>query len=79
MGSQERQYTIVLVPEAETGGFSVLVPALPGCVTHGPTVEECVARAQEAIGVYIESLEAHGEPVPVEHQAPQTLTVTVAA
>lgn len=75
----ERQYTVVLVPEPEEGGYSVFVPAMPGCVTHGQTVEEALENAREAIAVYIESLEAHGEPVPVEEGRPQVLTVKVAA
>jgi antitoxin HicB len=74
-----RQYTIVLVPEPTGGGYSVLVPALPGRVTHGETVEQSVQRAQEAIAVYIESLEAHGEQVPEEREHPRTITINVAA
>lgn len=74
-----REYTIVLAPEALGGTYSVFVPALPGCVTHGRTVEQCVERAQEAIAAYIESLEAHGEPVPEEREHPKTIVVSVAA
>jgi len=75
----ERRYTIVLIPEPEEGGYSVLVPVLPGCVTHGRTVEESVENAQAAIGVYIDSLQAHGEPVPEEREQPEVITVRVAA
>ena len=75
----ERQYSIVLVVEPEVGGYSVLVPALPGCVTHALTVKECVENAKEAIAAYIESLEARGEPVPEESAQLQVLTVRVAA
>ena len=71
-------YTIVVEPE-ETGGFSVTVPALPGCFTQGRSIEECRARAQEAIAVHIAGLRADGELVPEEVAAPQLLTVTVAA
>ena len=73
-----RTYTIVLEPE-ETGGHTVLVPALPGCFTQGRSVDECRERAAEAIAVHIAGLEADGEAVPEEIAAPQTLTVTVAA
>ena len=73
-----RTYTIVLEPE-EGGGFMVSVPALPGCFTQGATVEECRARAIEAIAAHIAGLEANGEPVPEESGSPQLLTVTVAA
>jgi antitoxin HicB len=58
-----RTYRIVLTPEEE-GGFSVSVPALPGCYTQGETLEEAIEMAKEAISLYIESLEADGEPVP---------------
>jgi len=73
-----RTYTIVVEPE-ETGGFYVLVPALPGCFTRGDTLDECRENAAEAITLHIAGLEADGEEVPVEHGAAQLLTVTVAA
>lgn len=73
-----RTYSIVLEPE-ETGGYMVLVPALPGCFSQGDTIEECREHAAEAIAVHIAGLQADGEIVPEEHGAPQMLTVTVAA
>ncbi|HAL81959.1 MAG TPA: antitoxin HicB [Mucilaginibacter sp.] len=60
---KQRTYRILLTPEDE-GGFSVSVPALPGCFTQGETVEEAIEMAKEAISVYIESLEEDGEPIP---------------
>lgn len=74
-----RKYTIVLEPDIEEGGYTVFVPALPGCITQGETIAECIERAQEAIAGYIESLEAHGEPVPEEKERPQAITIEVAA
>ena len=59
----QRTYRILLTPEDE-GGFSVSVPALPGCFTQGETVEEAIAMAREAISLYVESLEEDGAPVP---------------
>ena len=58
-----REYEVVLMTE-EGGGFSVTVPALPGCVSQGETREEALAMIREAIEVYIESLVAHGDPIP---------------
>ena len=43
-----RTYTIIVEP-AEEGGYTVTVPALPGCVTQGETISQCIERAQEAI------------------------------
>jgi antitoxin HicB len=73
-----RTYTIVVEPE-ESGGYFVTVPALPGCFTQGRTLEECRARAAQAIEVHIAGLEADGEVVPEEFGTPQLLAVTVAA
>ena len=56
----QRTYRILLTPEDE-GGFSVSVPALPGCFTQGETIKEAIEMAKEAIVVYIESLEEDGE------------------
>jgi antitoxin HicB len=78
MGGAMRTYSIVVDPDPE-GGFTVTVPSLPGCITQGETLEECVANAQEAIALYIEDLVASGEPVPEETAHPQLLQVTVAA
>lgn len=49
-----KTYTVVLTPDDESGGFTVTVPALPGCVTDGPTIDEALKRAQEAIELYLE-------------------------
>ncbi|HZK71262.1 MAG TPA: type II toxin-antitoxin system HicB family antitoxin [Clostridia bacterium] len=58
-------FKILLKKEPE-GGFTVLVPSLPGCITYGDTVDESIINAKEAIELYIESLKAHGEEIPTE-------------
>lgn len=55
------------------------MPALPGCITQGETIEECVANAEEAIALYLEDLLAAGENIPIETESPKLLQVTVAA
>ncbi|MGH2560934.1 MAG: type II toxin-antitoxin system HicB family antitoxin [Thermomicrobiales bacterium] len=47
------RYTVVLTPDIESGGYTVTVPALPGCVTDGETIEQALERAQEAIELYL--------------------------
>ena len=69
------KYTVILIPEEE-GGYSVEVPALPGCYTQGETREEAISMAREAIELYLESLKAHGEPVPREDGV-ESITVRV--
>lgn len=49
--------------KAPEGGFTVTVPALPGCITEGETLDEAIAMAKEAIELYIEELQERGEPI----------------
>lgn len=67
-------YTILLTPEPDGSAYNVTVPALPGCLTWGATVDEAVGRAREAVALWLESMAAHGEPIPAE-AAPPLLTV----
>lgn len=74
-----RRYTLLLIPDAEEGGYTVRVPALPGLTTEGDTLEESIANARDAIALWIKSAERDGEPVPEEELPPQTITIEVAA
>jgi antitoxin HicB len=73
-----RTYSIVVDPDPDSG-YTVTVPALPGCITQGETIEECLAQAHEAIALYLADLAASGDPIPEETEHPQLLQVTVAA
>ena len=72
-------YTVILEPETDPrgGGYNVRVPALPGCFTQGRTAEEALAMAREAISLYLESVIAHGEPIPLEREPPRAEPVAV--
>jgi antitoxin HicB len=74
-----RTYTIVLDPDPDDGGYTVTVPALPGCITQGKTVDQCRDRAQEAISVHLEGLRRDGQPIPDERDHPQLLTISIAS
>ena len=71
------RYTVVLLPEPEEGGFSVLVPALPGCLTQGETVDEALTNAREVIGLHLRALARDGVPIPEETAPPQLATLDV--
>lgn len=66
---------IVVIEQAEDGGFGAFVPDLPGCVAAGDTREEAEQLIREAIPLHLASLREHGEPVP----APQSTIVQVEA
>ena len=60
--STQQGYAVVV--EGSSGSFSAYSPDLPGCVAAGKTREEVEASMADAIQLHIESLRAHGEPVP---------------
>lgn len=70
-------YTLVLDPDLEEGGYTVRIPALPGCITEGETVEECIANARDAVSLYVEDLKATGEPIPQETVHPQLIELDI--
>ena len=59
----------VFYEQALEGGYVAIVPALPGCHTQGETLEEAERNVREAIALYLESLTAHGEDIPLEGQS----------
>ena len=61
--SNTRRYTVV-IEDGDDGMYVVHCPALPGCWSQGRTREEALANAREAIELYVESLQANGEPIP---------------
>jgi predicted RNase H-like HicB family nuclease len=57
------QYRVLLETD-EDGVFTAEVPSLPGCISQGKTRAEAITNIKEAIAVYVESLQKHGEPIP---------------
>lgn len=45
----------VRINEAEEGGFWAEVPALPGCVSQGETLDETIANIREAITGWLDA------------------------
>ena len=69
MGSMRKlRFNIILHAELE-GGFTVSVPALPGCITYGKTLAEAQLMATDVIGAYVASLRKHREPVPSDEKS----------
>ncbi|MBK1693691.1 HicB family protein [Chromatium weissei] len=47
----------IVLESSDEGGFTVFVPALPGCITEGDTRTEALANIREAIELYLEVCE----------------------
>ena len=55
----------VLIEQDEDGMYVAEVPTLPGCISQGQTREKAIENIKEASAAYLESLEAHGEAIPL--------------
>ena len=54
----------VLIEQDEDGIYVIEAPSLPGCISQGRTRAEALDNIKEAMAAYIESLDAHNEPIP---------------
>ena len=70
----------VYLEKAEEGGYTVSVPALPGCFSEGDTKEEALGNIKDAIEGYIKVLKEHGreDEIPKEAGFIETIEVTAA-
>jgi len=44
----------VILEPSEEGGYTAIVPSLPGCLSEGETREEALKNIREAIELYLE-------------------------
>jgi predicted RNase H-like HicB family nuclease/predicted RNA binding protein YcfA (HicA-like mRNA interferase family) len=61
--SDPRRYVIV-IEQADDGGYGAWAPDLPGCVALGDTIEETEREMRSAIAFHIDGLRLNGDPVP---------------
>ena len=47
----------VILEPSDEGGYTVIVPALPGCISEGNTRDEALKNIREAIDLYQEPVE----------------------
>jgi predicted RNase H-like HicB family nuclease len=59
-----RTYTVVLTPEPDGSAVNAAVPALPGVLTWGRTIDEAYASAAEAVLLHLEGYRERGRPFP---------------
>lgn len=73
------RYNIILRPEPE-GGFTVSVPALPGCVTYGRDLAEAKMMAEDGIRGYLAVLRKRRQKIPSDRHVFMTaLDISYAA
>ena len=47
----------VYLKPSEEGGYTAIVPSLPGCISEGETKQEALKNIREAIELYLEPVE----------------------
>jgi len=65
---KQLSYHLIFQPEPE-GGFTVIVPALPGCVSYGKNLREAKVMAHDAIKGYLSSLRKHKGSIPSDEES----------
>ncbi|MBI2802122.1 MAG: type II toxin-antitoxin system HicB family antitoxin [Gammaproteobacteria bacterium] len=58
------RYEVIIYWSTEDDAFVAEVPELPGCLAHGDTYEAALARAQEAIGLWIDTAAEFADRIP---------------
>ena len=60
-----REYSVI-IHDAEEGGCWVEVPALPGCYSHGESVDAVLENVKDAIALYLEVLRDEDADIPAD-------------
>jgi predicted RNase H-like HicB family nuclease len=67
-------YKIEILPEPDEGGYTAVVPDLPGCMTSAQSLEQLSHRIQEAKQLWLETALSEKdyipEPLPTEIDEP---------
>jgi DNA-binding transcriptional MerR regulator len=50
-----KEYEVILTPEIEDGGYSIVCPALRGCRSQGDTKAEALAMIKDAISLWLKT------------------------
>jgi predicted RNase H-like HicB family nuclease len=58
------RYPVTVIPEKE-GGYTVLIPDLPGCISVGKTVEEALKMIEDARRLWLEAAYEYGDEIPL--------------
>lgn len=60
----KNEYTVVLEPNGDEPGYTATVPALPGCLSAGDSLDEALENVRDAIELWISMARKNGEAVP---------------
>jgi predicted RNase H-like HicB family nuclease len=58
------KYEVIIYWSEQDAAFIAEVPELPGCAAHGPTQEDALSNALDAIRLWIDTAKEFGDPIP---------------
>jgi len=73
--TRRRHFTVVFRPDQEEGGYTVEIPALPGCITQGESWDEALEMIEDAARLWIETADERGWHVPAERGEPERVVL----
>lgn len=59
----QKEYPMVLIPEDNGEGYVVAFPDLPGCLSFGKDMNECIEMGQDAKKVWLSSMIEEGNHI----------------
>ena len=71
------EYTVVLEPNQDEPGYTATVPALPGCISAGETVDDALENIRDAMDLWIKMARDKGEGVPQDFTVISKVSVGV--
>ena len=70
MKPEDYEVDIMPLADVDGGGFTAIVPELPGCRSDGETPHEALTNAYDAVLSWIEAAEALGCEIPAPRRVP---------
>jgi predicted RNase H-like HicB family nuclease len=55
--AQDMKLKVLIYEDRQEGGYTAVVPGLPGCVTEGETMDELLAMVREVVEGWLETTE----------------------
>jgi predicted RNase H-like HicB family nuclease len=79
MSATDAPSYLIVIEQADDGGYGAWAPDLPGCVALGGTIEDAEQQMREAIAFHLEGLREQGEPIPAPTAVAAVMVTTPAA
>jgi antitoxin HicB len=57
------------------GGYTIVVPSLPGCISYGNTFEQAIEMIKDAMAGWLEVARKEGIPIPEQFESVQLASI----